>query len=380
MKRTNNLYCKICDIDVIMKMYDDVIGKNTKNKSKVEEFENNYSANIKEIKEKLITKNYIPGKYNIFLIKEPKVRIIMSQEIKDKIVNHLVAKYFLVDVFDKTLIDRNCATRINKGTHYARKLFVRDYNYFLVNYHEFYVLKMDISKYFYSLDHEVIKKIIRTKIKDSASLDLLDRLIDSTNENYINETINNLKKKEIMKINKSNCHDKNRRIKEINELPNYSYGKGACIGNMVSQIIATIYLDGIDKFIVNTLGFKHYARYMDDFYIMSEDKEKLKLALKDIEKLIREKYKLTLNNKTKIYKNTESIEFLGFVYSSSHGNIKKKVTKKTKKKFKHKILDYKRKLLNNEITFDEYRAIRDSYKGHLSDGDCYNLYHKYTQK
>ena len=107
MKRINNLYNKICDINVIMNMYDRSIRTTTKNKKKLQRFENFYSCNIAKIKEMLVTKKYVLEKYNLFLIHEPKVRIIMSQEIEDKIVNHLVAKYFLVDVFDKTMLDRN---------------------------------------------------------------------------------------------------------------------------------------------------------------------------------------------------------------------------------------------------------------------------------
>ena len=97
MKRVNNTYNEICDIGRIMNIYDKVIRINTKNKKKIQQFDNFYSCNIANIKEELITKTYKMGKYNVFLIHEPKVRIIMSQNIKDKIVNHLVAKYFLID-------------------------------------------------------------------------------------------------------------------------------------------------------------------------------------------------------------------------------------------------------------------------------------------
>lgn len=90
MKRVNNIYNKITDIDVIMNMYDKVIHKNMKNKNKLEKFDNYYSENIVNIKEILMQKNYIPDNYNIFLISEPKYRIIMGQEIKDKVINHLV--------------------------------------------------------------------------------------------------------------------------------------------------------------------------------------------------------------------------------------------------------------------------------------------------
>ena len=81
MKRVNNLYKKICDIDIIMNMYDKVIKVNTKNKKKIQNFDNFYSCNIVKIKEILMSRDYVPGKYNLFLIHEPKIRIIMSQQI-----------------------------------------------------------------------------------------------------------------------------------------------------------------------------------------------------------------------------------------------------------------------------------------------------------
>lgn len=258
MKRVNNLYNKICDIDVIMNMYDKVIRTNTKNKRKIQQFDNFYSCNIIKIKEMLIKKNYTPGKYNIFLIKEPKVRIIMSQEIEDKLINHLVAKYFLIDVFDKTLSDRNCATRIGKGTHYALKLFKQDYNYYLNRYGKFYVLKLDISKYFYNLNHEIIMNLVRDKIKDKNVLNIINSIVNSTNEEYINKQITKLKDSEKKKIKNSNINsnDKEKKIKEIEKIPVYEQGKGVCIGNMVSQIIATFYLDELDKYIREKLHIK----------------------------------------------------------------------------------------------------------------------------
>ena len=377
MKRVNNLYKKICDLDVIMDMYDHAIRVNTKNKKKIQKFDNFYSCNIAKIKEMLIKKDYVLGRYNLFLIHEPKIRIIMSQEIEDKIVNHLVAKYFLVDVFDKSMSDRNCATRIGKGTHYALRLFKQDYNYYLNKYKKFYILKLDISKYFYNLDHEIIKNIIRHKIKDKNALKLIDSIIDSTDEKYINEEIIRLKNNEKNKILNSNYNDKEKRLKEVEQLPLYKEGKGVCIGNMVSQVVATFYLDKLDKYIEEQLGIKAYARYMDDFYCMHEDKEYLKNCLDKIKNFLL-KYKLTLNRKTKIYSSNENIEFLGFMFSSKNKNIRMKLTNKTKRKFKAKMKVKNKELLNNKISFEQYRSVRDSYRGHLSYGNCKKLYYKYT--
>ena len=111
----------------------------------------------------------------------------MSLNIYDKIVNHIVSKYFLINVFDKTLIDTNIATRNNKGTHYGvkkLKLYLNE-----IKNKDFFILKFDIKKYFFNLDHDIIKELIRKKIKDKEVLKILDDIIDSTNKPYINEKI-----------------------------------------------------------------------------------------------------------------------------------------------------------------------------------------------
>ena len=194
MKRKNNLYDEILDIKKIKYIYDKQIRINTKNKEKIEKFENNYVSNIKNIKDVLEQKNYIPDKYNIFLIREPKVRLIMAQNIKDKTINHIVSKYFLTDIFESTLINENVATRKNKGTHYGIKLIKKYLNE--IKGKEFYILKYDIKKYFFNIDHEILKKIIRKKIKDKEVLKILDTIIDSTDKEYINEEIKKIKVKE----------------------------------------------------------------------------------------------------------------------------------------------------------------------------------------
>ena len=203
MKRVNNLYYKICDLDNIIDMYNKV-RINTKNKLKIERFNNFYSLNLVNIKELLCSKKYNPGRYNIFLIKEPKYRIIMSQSIKDKVVNHLVSKYFLVDIFDKTLINQNCATRIGKGTHYALRLFKKYYNECTLKYKNFYILKFDISKYFYNIDHEIVMNLIKNKIKDKDVLNIIRKILDSTDEEYVNNVISRLKEEGNKSV--TNCH------------------------------------------------------------------------------------------------------------------------------------------------------------------------------
>ena len=367
MKRKNNLYQLINNYDCILDMYKEIY-INTKNKRKVSHFDDYLSINICNIKRIIESKNYIPGKYNIFLIREPKYRIIMSQNIKDKIINHLVAYYFLYNIFDKRLENENCATRINKGTHYALNMFKKKYNYYKNRYDNFYILKVDISKYFYNIDHNIVKEIIKNKIKDKDVIKIIESIIDSTDKNYVNEDIENLKRSEIKHLKTLNIINKNQKIKEVSNLPIYKKGKGFPIGNMSSQIIATFYLDELDKYIKYELNVSH-IRYMDDIILMHYDKEYLKKCLKSVE-IILKKYKLNLNKKTKIYNSNEEVEFLGFRFCIIHGRTIMKLTNKTKKRFKRKIKYLIKKYKEGVISFDEYRCVRDSYIGHLSHGNC----------
>jgi len=289
MKRINNIYNTIVDIKKIQYIYNKRIKLNTKNKVKLEKFENNYVSNMIYIKNILEEKIYNPGKYNIFIINEPKLRIIMSQNIIDKIINHVVTQYFLINIFDKSLINENIATRKNKGTHYGIKLLKKYLNELKGS--EFYILKFDISKYFFNIDHDIVKNIIRSKIKDKDVLNILDNIIDSTNQDYVNNDINILKQKYLKKHNNY--------INEINKLPIYNKGKGLPIGNMSSQFIAILYLNELDHFIKEKLKIKYYIRYMDDGILLHKDKSYLKYCLKEITKIIN-KYKLSLNSKTQI--------------------------------------------------------------------------------
>ena len=222
MKRVGNLTSEFT-IENIINAYK-VVRKNTLNKNKIYKFEEYYTSNISNIFKLL--DDYMVGKYNIFLIKDPKYRIIMSQNINDKIINHLMAD-ILIKVLEPSLISTNVASRKNKGTSYGIK-YLKKYLNKLEG--EVYALKFDISKFFYNIDHEILKEMLCFKIKDKKYLDILFKIIDSTDEDYINKEIIKLKENEINYLKKSNLNDKNKRIDEINKIPLYKKGKGLGIG------------------------------------------------------------------------------------------------------------------------------------------------------
>ena len=371
MKRKNNLYNKITDIRNIISMYNTRVRVNTKNKIKIEKFDEYYVSNITLVKNILDSKNYKPSKYNIFLIREPKVRLIMSLNIIDKIINHLVCEYLLVDIFDNGLIDTNVATRVNKGTHYEYKKLVKYLNKNISN--KLYILKFDISKYFFNINHDIVKKIIRTKIKDKDALNILDNIIDSTDSNYINEEIIKLKNNEINRIKNSNNSNKDKLIKDIMDIPLYKKGTGFAIGNPVSQAIAIIFLSYLDHYIKEKLNIPFYCRYCDDGILISDNKEYLKYCLKEIKRIIND-YKLELNmKKTRIYSIDNDFEFIGFRFIRKNNKLLIKVKNQTKRKFKRKLKVLNKLYINGIINYDTLNQVKVSYLGHLKYGNCNKL-------
>ena len=130
----------------LLEIYEKEVSRNTKNKRKINNFERNKMENIYDIKNIIESGNYKVGKYNIFNIKEPKYRIVMSLTVKDKIINHYVARNILLKNLDKYLDIRNGATRKKMGLDYAIKLLIK-YLEEERKKGKFYILKIDISKY-----------------------------------------------------------------------------------------------------------------------------------------------------------------------------------------------------------------------------------------
>ena len=285
-------------------IYENKVRKNTKNKFKIYNFEKYKMQNINYIYNTInnYNNNYF-CKYNIFLITKPKFRIVMSLNIKDKVINHYITRKVLIPKLSKYLDNRNVATRKNMGTSYGRKL-VKSYIEKNKKYGNFYVLKLDISKYFYSIDHNVLKGMLCDKLEKNEYNFICD-ILDSTNCDYVNEKINYLKEKYKRKYPNNK--------EEIEKLPYYSFGKGLPIGNMTSQFLSIFYLNELDHKIIHDFKVKYYVRYMDDSILIDKDRDKLVKVYDFIEKELFNKYKLKLNyNKCKITSIKEGFVFLGY--------------------------------------------------------------------
>lgn len=266
MKRKGYLYQNIYKFDNIVKAYNEVC-KNTKNKRKVEYFKEYKCLYISRIHDILKNRAYKVGKYNVFTIYEPKERRIVSQSMQDKVINHLVARHILYPAILPCLLDVNVASRKGLGTSEGIRLAMNFHRICKVKYKTYYILKCDISKFFASIDHDILKKKLERRIKDKDALKIVFDIIDSEDN-------------------------------------------GLSIGAMTSQVLAIFYLNDMDHFIKETLKIKYLIRYQDDFLLFHPSKQYLKYCLEELKKFL-EKEKLVLNKKTRIYKSTNNFIFLG---------------------------------------------------------------------
>ena len=183
IKRKGYLYDNIYKLENIIDAYNEVC-RNTRNQRKVDKYKFYKCVYISRVYNILKNKQYVPGPYNRFTIYEPKKRIICSQGMVDKTVNHLIARHILYPAIMPCLIDENVASRTALGTMAGLKLRNKFDKICKAKYGIFYILKCDISKFFYSIDHDNLKKKLEKRIKDKDALKIVFQIIDSENPRF----------------------------------------------------------------------------------------------------------------------------------------------------------------------------------------------------
>lgn len=293
----------------------------------------------------------------------------MSEVIKDKLVNHLVSNVFLKPVLYPKLIEENVATRVGKGTNEAIKLCKKYFIRMMNKYEKFYVLKFDISKYFYNIDHDILKNMLKNIYTDPNVYNILCTIIDATNADYINGEIEKCiaLEKERLKVIGSN--EASLRSKELDKIPKYLNKKGLGIGSLSSQIFAVFYLSSLDHYIKEDLNIKEYVRFMDDGIIFSPSKERLREIKKIIEQRL-EDLKLKLNNKTQIYSSKSGFEFVGYRFTEKNGKLIIRIKNQTKRRMKRKFL------VLEKYDLEKLARVKASYNGFLKYCTTKSLYNK----
>ncbi len=268
------------------------------------------------LQNELLWHTWEPLPTKIFTVYEPKKRTINAPCFRDRVVHHSLARV-IEPLFDRKFIHHSCACRKGKGTHYAVRVVK---NIIQKRTEKLYFLKGDIKSYFPSINHNVLKQIIRKTIRDKNSLWLIDRIIDrSTICNY-----------------------------------------GIPIGALTSQLFANIYLDMFDHWIKDCCGIKNYVRYMDDFLIISGSLRYLKALKIEIENYLYKRLCLKLNPKTTIQPINHGIDFCGYRIFNSHLLPRKRNIKRAKKRLIKLAILYK----NKSIELEKFKSSLMSFLGY----------------
>jgi RNA-directed DNA polymerase len=305
--------------------------RSAENKHKNKEvilYELDLANNITQTLKRLYDGTYKVGKYNEFIVTIPKQRTIKALPFHDRIVQQWYVEQFIKPIFIPKFIVDTYACIPGRGVHKAvKKLNRYMYNTYMKN-KDAYILKCDISKFFYSIDKRILYNIIKKKVKDKRFLQLTKQFIYDTNENI-----------------------------------------GIPIGNYTSQYFANIYMDKLDHFIKEECKVKYYIRYVDDFVLILENKEICKKMKKEIEDFLANKLNLKLNKKTNYSKISEGVNFLGYKVFPNCIKLKNTNKKKIYKVIRKYNKWYEKKNFNEK---DAMMSL-NSWIGHAKNADTYNL-------
>ena len=264
MKRVGNLFDQCFTLENLYEAYL-TARKGKRNKRAVFEFEKNLSSNLIKLHKEIHASTYKPTPYHTFTIYEVKPRIIHAPAFRDVVVQHAIYKY-IYPIFDKTFIHTNYACRKGKGTHRCADYVQNAMRKVPPNT---YTLHLDVSKFFYSIDRNILGSLLENKIKDQKLLSLMKLYAE------------------------------------------YEGELGIPIGNLLSQICASIYLNSIDHYIKRELKVRFYARYVDDLMLIGLSLDKAKIYQSKIEDFLKTNLNLSLS-KYKISHLKQGINFVGY--------------------------------------------------------------------
>ena len=277
MKTLSGVYEKMCDYEELYQSHLKA-RKGKRYRDDVLLFTDRLEENLIELQNELIWETYEVGRYRPFYVHEPKLRLVMALQYRDRVVQWDIYRQ-LNPFYDKLFIEDSYACRIGKGVHKA----VDRLQYWLRQVDrkpkKWYYLKLDISKYFYRIDHRVLIDILRRRIKDEKLMRLLEKIINSEDVRFGLPA----------GYSPEDC-----------TADMWRSDVGMPIGNLTSQLFANIYLNELDQYCKHELGLHYYIRYMDDIVILSDDKAELRRVKDEIEAFLRDILHLDLNRKTAI--------------------------------------------------------------------------------
>ncbi len=342
------------------------------------DFEQNMEQNLRTLADELISHTYVPEPSMCFIINDPKKREVFAASFRDRIVHHLYYNY-THKLFERNFIADSYSCIKRRGTHYGIKRLEQHIRQESLNYTEkAYILKMDISGYFMHINRRILLNIVNHRLDkmryhyiSNADTETWNDILDFDFIKYLGELI-------IMLNPITNCRFRGKKC-DWDSLPrNRSLfhspdGCGLPIGNLTSQLFSNVYLGEFDDYMKRTLTVKRYGRYVDDFYIVSNDKDYLRWLIPKIKDYLYLRLGLSINDcKTQICDSNHGVGFLGVYFKPFRRYIHNDSLQRIKSKIPH---------LSRIHAPEQMRSVVSSYLGVLSHCASYKirrriLYHR----
>ncbi len=283
----------------------------------MQEFAYDIEKNIFDLRARLVSQQWTHDQYTMFHVCDPKPRIVHKATVSNRIVHHAIVRH-IEPLFERSFIFDTWSCRTGKGTHAAmlraheklRELSQKTKG-------EIWVLQCDIKKYFQSVDHDILTRILQKNIIDTETLTLLRNIIDS-------------------------------------------FSPGIPLGNLTSQLFANIYLNPFDHFVKEILRPASYIRYCDDFFLTHPSREYLVNCYRQIDTFLKTRLHLTLHpNKIHLHPFRYGIDFLGHVLYPDGRRLRHV----SRKRMQRRVQEAVNELSTGKRSYASTCAIIASYKG-----------------
>lgn len=316
MKRFGHLIEKIADIENL-KLADAHARRGKGYTDEIKEHDKHKEEDLKKLQQRLLEGTYQTSKYSTFKVYEPKERLIFKLPyFPDRVCHHAILN-ILEPIWVNTFISQTYACIKKRGIH---KLLDDLRNDLKDREGTLYCLKLDVHKFYPSIDHAILKGLIRKKIKDKILLKVLDNIIDSS--------------------------------------------EGVPIGNYLSQFLGNLYLSPLDHYLKEVVKVHYYKRYCDDMILLSDSKEELQDWFHKIQEFLAEHLHLQLKPNYQIFlTDSRGIDFVGYKFYHSHILLRKSIKERIKKLIRNR----------TKILRSKFLSSIGSYYGWLTHANCKHL-------
>lgn len=343
--------------------------RHKRNKPYQQHFEAHADENLDRLCEELWTRNYCPSPSTCFVITDPKKREVFAAQFRDRIVHHLYFNY-THEMLERTFIADTYSCIKKRGTHFGIKRLERHIRRESLNYtRRCFVLKMDIQGYFMHINRQRLLQIALRQLQKMSSHSFV-RGTGTWRQHVDFDFLEYLSRIIILRNPTIDCRRKGTALDwyglpDEKSLFKSDEGCGLPIGNLTSQLFSNVYLNEFDQYMKRELGCRHYGRYVDDFYVVSSDREWLRSLRKPIAAFLKTELGLDVNEKKTVINDVRfGTEFLGAYLKPRRRYVSNCCLHRMERKIP---------LLRKVKSGEQLRSRLNSFLGILSHYRCYML-------